>query len=579
MKTTARTLNAFTLLAFITLTIVTHAQTNQPNRFPETPPYDQPITLVTLTPITPTETINIINATTNLNLTTQNLPGTLTTHYYPNPTAAHHILNHILTTYNLTVTHQDGITVITPYTPPPEETYPRTYPIETDPTEIINVILNSYPTITTRIINNGRHIIINGTETQHSNIVNLIQEHQNTIQTSTTHTLIPIQYDLVDLTNILKTLYPNTTITALPNASAISVAATPTQTVRIQQFVVEHQAFLREQDEQGNLPSDVLVPVLTTERTYRISNTTATSIAATIQSVLAIEGEQQTADYSFVADDRTNKLIIRAPEWLHPRIQGIIDELDEPSQQVRVNVRIQEITQREAETLGLRITADAGALLGSVINGAAQFVFDPLKAITSLNINFILDTLEGQGYSRTLDNATLVMNNNTSAAINSGGSINASVQVGSGADATTETRNIPFGTNINVTPRATNDNRIELTLTGSVTGIEGDQERLTGLRVSNKTITTTVTINNQEVLIIGGLNQNAFTTTTQGVPILSAIPIIGNLFKNETAENRRSELIFVITAEIINPTPTVTQSAATASLQTTVMTNGTPNTP
>src|SRR5690606_17170754 len=82
-------------------------------------------------------------------------------------------------------------------------------------------------------------------------------------------------------------------------------------------------------------------------------------------------------------------------------------------------------------------------------------------------------------------------------------------------------------------------------------GFEGELENLTGLRFSDKTLTTNVVVGDQEVVVIGGLTQNSFVNTVQGVPILSAIPILGNLFKQDVTENNKSELVIVVTAEII----------------------------
>lgn len=201
--------------------------------------------------------------------------------------------------------------------------------------------------------------------------------------------------------------------------------------------------------------------------------------------------------------------------------------------------------------MGLSITANAGALVSSLVNGAGQFIFNPARAITALNINAVLDTLEGQSLSRTLDNAVLMVANNGTATLNSGGNINVAVQIGEGDAARQQSDSISFGTQVTVTPRITNDGRVDLQLTTSVSGFEGELENLTGLRFSDKTLTTNVVVGDQEVVVIGGLIQNSFVNTVQGVPVLSAIPILGNLFKTDVTENNKSELVIVVTAEII----------------------------
>ncbi len=63
---------------------------------------------------------------------------------------------------------------------------------------------------------------------------------------------------------------------------------------------------------------------------------------------------------------------------------------------------------------------------------------------------------------------------------------------------------------------------------------------------------TTVTVYPDESLVISGFRQSQDTTTTTGIPILSSIPVLGALFKDEQKTHQRLEVMFVITPSDVN---------------------------
>lgn len=556
-----RLLAALTLLLALAL-----AAANTPIRALEPDPkYDAPVQLVTtLEGVKLKDALALLGASAGVNIVTKDLPDKTVTYRFETPTPFHEVLTVILNLEDLAVT-ETGATLIVQ----PAATAAAAAPRQPDPVrealfhdlggapadELTSVITSLHPGVNAQAVNGGTRLLITATPEQHASIRELIadyQAHAPAMEEApeaepTLSAFVPVKRGLLDLATLLPDRFPDAKIQVVENARAVSVTATQAEIDAIREYVSEYEAFLEAREAEGAIRSEQAPPIV--ERTYRVSNTSATELAATIQAVLATADDGQAA--TFVPDDRTNKLVVRVPESLMADVDALVLELDEPTKQVRVTVRIQEIAQREAENLGLSITANAGALVTSLVNGVGQFVFNPAKAITALNINAVLDTLEGQSLSRTLDNAVLMVANNGTATLNSGGNINVAVQIGEGDAARQQSDSISFGTQVTVTPRITNDGRVDLQLTTSVSGFEGELENLTGLRFSDKTLTTNVVVGDKEVVVIGGLIQNSFVNTVQGVPVLSAIPILGNLFKHDVTENNKSELVIVVTAEII----------------------------
>ena len=78
----------------------------------------------------------------------------------------------------------------------------------------------------------------------------------------------------------------------------------------------------------------------------------------------------------------------------------------------------------------------------------------------------------------------------------------------------------------------------------------GDQEiSLPEVRI--KEMSTTIDLTSGDVVVLGGLIDDVQTTQDNGVPILSSIPIIGNLFKKQTKDMESRELVIILSAKLI----------------------------
>jgi len=69
-----------------------------------------------------------------------------------------------------------------------------------------------------------------------------------------------------------------------------------------------------------------------------------------------------------------------------------------------------------------------------------------------------------------------------------------------------------------------------------------------------RTAETTVTLADGETLVIGGLYTNQTTTEKAKTPILSQIPLLGNLFTRTKETKQKTELIFILTPHIVRKT-------------------------
>jgi MSHA type pilus biogenesis protein MshL len=68
--------------------------------------------------------------------------------------------------------------------------------------------------------------------------------------------------------------------------------------------------------------------------------------------------------------------------------------------------------------------------------------------------------------------------------------------------------------------------------------------------VSIKEISTTISLKNHDVVILGGLIDKRISTVEKSVPVISAIPVLGYLFKNDLKVEDTRELVIILTVSI-----------------------------
>ena len=340
------------------------------------------------------------------------------------------------------------------------------------------------------------------------------------------------------------------TVSAFDATSLLSVRATQAQ----QEVVAE---VLRRFDPQA---------ARSTRRAYALSYAKAEELKAVLEQTITSDENSGTlsnvgdsdsdgantiiraSDVTIAADTRSNRLVVTAPESLQSEIQSLISELDQPQKQVNVQVRIQEITTNAAQDLGINLSAELGRFTTTVLDTGLNFVFDAQKAITGFNLGATLDTLERQGLARRVDDSNLTVKNNGTGTLQSGGTIFVSI-VG-GGDATIE-REIPYGVQIDVSPQISNNGNVTLDVEAKVEAVVSETENPNFLNLSTRNVNSQVTLAPGQTVVLGGLLQNELRDSVSRVPVLGSLPIIGSLFSTTTTEETNSELLLIVTADVL----------------------------
>lgn len=327
-------------------------------------------------------------------------------------------------------------------------------------------------------------------------------------------------------------------VDGLPGTNALVVVGTEAQQEAVEATLLEFDA-----------PAEV---VLLEQRTYFLSNARAGELATTLQSTVLVgnaeNGIERLDQFTVVAEPRTNSLIVTGSADAQARLAVLINELDRPQRQVNIQVRIQEITRAASFNLGIDWSTGFGNMSAQVLSGGLQFIFDTTQVISSLNVLAALDALETQGLTRRVDDSNITVVDSGTGTIQSGGTIFITLP---GAGENIE-RTIPYGVQIDVTPRIAADGRITLDVTASVEDVLSETEDPTFLNLSTRNVGTTVSVVEGQTVLLGGLLQNSLTLTRRQIPVLGSLPLVGDVFARTVSEEDTVDLLIILTAQIID---------------------------
>jgi type II secretion system protein D len=132
-----------------------------------------------------------------------------------------------------------------------------------------------------------------------------------------------------------------------------------------------------------------------------------------------------------------------------------------------------------------------------------------------------------------------------------------------GGGATPIVQQQPAGIILEVTPRITPDDRIVMQVhaersafnllpgAGVILSTDTNGRTITAPVKDISTALTTVSVSNEQTIVLGGLIQKTDETIARKVPWLGDIPILGNAFRFDSHNQKRTELLIFLTPRIV----------------------------
>jgi type II secretory pathway component GspD/PulD (secretin) len=120
-----------------------------------------------------------------------------------------------------------------------------------------------------------------------------------------------------------------------------------------------------------------------------------------------------------------------------------------------------------------------------------------------------------------------------------------------GIQFTTVYTQVALPIDLKVTPRITDDGKITTVISASITTPSGTAAPNAPPPTNVQTATTTITTKNGETIVIGGLVRDVVEDETDGLPLLSSLPIIGSLFQVHSKSDQKEELVIFVTPTLL----------------------------
>jgi pilus assembly protein CpaC len=239
--------------------------------------------------------------------------------------------------------------------------------------------------------------------------------------------------------------------------------------------------------------------------------------------------------------------------------------------QILLRVRFANVDRTKSMQLGLNLFNSSFNQQTSLGTGPALFPNDQGKIPVAQSVNLLLlrpdinlvaeiQALQSKNVLEMLAEPNLLTLSGEKASFLAGGEFPFPVvQPGSNGTSVVVIQWREYGVRLNFTPLVTPRGTIRLQVNPEVSALDyTNAVTLQGFTIpglSVRRVSTDVELDSGQSFAIAGLLDNAATENLSKVPGISAIPVLGKLFQSKTYNKSSSELLVIITPELVRPIP------------------------
>lgn len=281
----------------------------------------------------------------------------------------------------------------------------------------------------------------------------------------------------------------------------------------------------------------------------------------------------------FVVDEPNNAILTRCTSADYSRILSVIEQLDQYPKQVLIEVVIAEVNLSEDVRLGVEweyfFDMQRDYTFGSVALdsqlGAVGAVANPALIGSGLTymvqssnvLKATLMALSRSGNVQILSTPTLLASDNQEATINIGKEVPIPTSTRKKIDEVTTAETLETtiqyrntGIIMKVTPQINKHGMVRMNISQEVSELLNEPvQGVEAPSISTRNAQTTVSVNDQQTIVIGGLIRQSQNDTFSGIPGLNRIPILKYLFGYQAKRFENSELMIFITPHVILSEP------------------------
>jgi type II secretion system protein D len=289
-----------------------------------------------------------------------------------------------------------------------------------------------------------------------------------------------------------------------------------------------------------------------------------------------------------VSDQRGNALLVSANVHFFPQVLKLIDELDEPTDQVSIEARILEISSDYLDALGIRYSPNGSQEFSgndydnsTIISGSGNYqkgfggttsVNSPsgtsasvVQALTqlrsgvvqgSVGMDLLIQFLKRNTDATVLGEPQITINDNELGKLFVGQQvpIPQNTQISSVGSQNTAITYKDVGVVLEVTPHINNTGDVQLKIHVESSTVAPGQLVLGGAVFDTRNFRTDLTAKNGQTLVLGGIIQRQLSDINRKTPLLGDIPGLGWAFKKKDKSTMKVELmVFLRTRVVHNP--------------------------
>ncbi|MCU1492224.1 MAG: hypothetical protein JWM85_3629, partial [Acidimicrobiaceae bacterium] len=363
--------------------------------------------------------------------------------------------------------------------------------------------------------------------------------------------------DAGSVADLLRRSFRDLEVTVDAGLNALAVTGTAAQQHRIADAIAQLDPPPGQQSPQGLPTSGNGSTDVVTLKSY-IPGQAQGGIDAVASITQAIQ--VVAADVRVVQLPTPGQIALLGPPASVRAAREFIDKVDVVPALVVLDTEILEVDESVAKNLGLQLGTAAVSTTFAEMQPPPNPDGTPahlgrFQAFSRTPVSFTaqLNLLVQNGKGRVLADPRITTLSGRTASIRAGDTISilTTTSGNAGTIATTQVQSFQTGVTLDITPVVSPDGGVTVWLHPVVNSLIGTNAGVP--EISTRDTQTTVHLQDDETLVIGGLIQENETRTTTKLPLLGDVPLLGRVFRNDNVQGQRNELIIVVTPHIVKP--------------------------
>ena len=324
------------------------------------------------------------------------------------------------------------------------------------------------------------------------------------------------------------------------------------------------------------------------------------SIVNTVSATFAADSDSQKPVVTY--NEKTNSLIVSSEGSNLDLIRNLVAKIDIRRAQVLVEAIIVELSENAAKNLGIEAifsgsdddgnqipigitrfpsskSPDLLAITGNSVQGGDDATLSAIATNSLLNTQGlvagfgsidsdgdsfvgIINAIAEDQNSNILSTPSIIAMDNEPANLVIGQEIPITIGESLGANNANPFRTTSrqeVGVKLSITPQINEGNSVILEIKQEVSGVAGALTGGSDIITNKRTIETTVLVDNNQIIVLGGLIDDDIQETINRVPVLGQIPILGRLFRSSSKSVIRRNLTVFLRAKILADSKSVNQ--------------------